>query len=127
MGVRGQRHALAALNPRGEPGTHCTGGWVGDKVTGIRPFYPHVFSNTDFLLSEVRNRLQGIWNYDPTSENDKAFQMFVSFEKKATDFNTCANASRINRYPRAVKRRRMEHEFLHRISFPSRKQKQPSR
>ena len=100
---------------------------MGDKVTGIRPFYPHVFSDTDFLLSEVRNRPQGIWNYDPTSENDQVFQMCVSFEKKATDFNTRANASGINRYPRAVKRRREEHEFLHRIPFPYRKQKQPSR
>jgi hypothetical protein len=113
MGVRGQRHALATLNPQGGTGTHRTRGWVGDKVTGVRPFYPHVFSNTEFLLSEVRKRLQGIWNYDPTSENDQAFQMFVSFENKATDFNTRANASRINRYPMAVKRRRKENEFLH--------------
>jgi hypothetical protein len=30
MGVSGQRHAPAALYPRGkDPGTHCTGGWVG--------------------------------------------------------------------------------------------------
>jgi hypothetical protein len=30
MGVSGQRHASAALYPRGKnPGTHCTGGWVG--------------------------------------------------------------------------------------------------
>jgi len=29
MGVRGQRHAPAALYPRERPGTHCTGGWVG--------------------------------------------------------------------------------------------------
>jgi len=28
MGVRGQRHAPAALYPRERPGTHCTGGWV---------------------------------------------------------------------------------------------------
>ena len=28
-GVRGQRHAPAALYPRERPGTHCTGGWVG--------------------------------------------------------------------------------------------------
>jgi hypothetical protein len=29
MGVNGQRHALAALYPRGKhPGTYCTGGWV---------------------------------------------------------------------------------------------------
>jgi hypothetical protein len=40
------------------------------KVTGVRTFYAHVFSDTDFLLSEVKNRPQGIWNYDPTSEND---------------------------------------------------------
>jgi hypothetical protein len=50
----------------------------------IGPFYPHVFSDTD--------RPQGIWNYDPTSENDQVFQMCVSFEKKATEFNTCANS-----------------------------------
>lgn len=35
--------------------------------------------------------------------------------------------SRIIRYPRAVKRRRKEQEFLHRIPFPYPKQKQPSR
>jgi hypothetical protein len=30
MGVSGQRHAPAALYPRGKtPGTHWTGGWVG--------------------------------------------------------------------------------------------------
>jgi hypothetical protein len=29
-GVSGQRHISAALLPRGkDPGTHCTGGWVG--------------------------------------------------------------------------------------------------
>jgi len=33
-GVRGQRHALAALYPRERPGTHCTGGWVGPR-TGL--------------------------------------------------------------------------------------------
>jgi hypothetical protein len=33
MGVSGQRHASAALYPRGKgPGTHCTGGWVGPRV-----------------------------------------------------------------------------------------------
>ena len=31
-GVRGQRHALAALYPREKAGTHCTGGWVGPRV-----------------------------------------------------------------------------------------------
>jgi hypothetical protein len=31
MGVSGQRHA--ALYPRGkDPGTHCTGGWVGPRA-----------------------------------------------------------------------------------------------
>jgi hypothetical protein len=30
-GVRGQRHAPAALYPRKRPGTHCTGGWVGPR------------------------------------------------------------------------------------------------
>ena len=33
-GVRGQRHAPAALYPRERPGTHCTGGWVGPR-TGL--------------------------------------------------------------------------------------------
>jgi hypothetical protein len=33
MGVSGQRHAPAALNPRGRtPGTHCTGGWVDPRA-----------------------------------------------------------------------------------------------
>jgi len=31
-GVRGQLHAPAALNPRGRPGTHCTGEWVGPRA-----------------------------------------------------------------------------------------------
>jgi len=30
-GVRGQRHAPAALYPRERPGTHCTGGGVGPR------------------------------------------------------------------------------------------------
>jgi hypothetical protein len=33
MGVNGQRHAPAALYPRGKvPGTHWTGGWVGPRA-----------------------------------------------------------------------------------------------
>jgi hypothetical protein len=33
MGVSDQRHAPAALYPRGkDPGTHCTGGWVGPRA-----------------------------------------------------------------------------------------------
>jgi hypothetical protein len=33
MGVSGQRHAPAALYPWGkDPGTHCTGGWVGPRA-----------------------------------------------------------------------------------------------
>jgi hypothetical protein len=33
MGVSGQRHAPAALYPRGkEPGSHFTGGWVGPRA-----------------------------------------------------------------------------------------------
>ena len=31
-GVKGQRHAPAALYPRERPGTHCTGGWVGHRA-----------------------------------------------------------------------------------------------
>jgi hypothetical protein len=33
MGVSGQRHAPAALSPGDRnPGTHCTGGWVGPRA-----------------------------------------------------------------------------------------------
>jgi hypothetical protein len=34
MGVSGQRHAPAALYPRGKdpPGTHWIGGWVGPRA-----------------------------------------------------------------------------------------------
>jgi len=31
-GVRGQRHAPAALYPRERPCAHCTGGWVGPRA-----------------------------------------------------------------------------------------------
>ena len=31
-GVSGQQHAPAALYPRGRPGTHFTGGWVGPRT-----------------------------------------------------------------------------------------------
>jgi len=31
-GVKGQRHAPAALYPRERPGTHYTGGWVGPRA-----------------------------------------------------------------------------------------------
>jgi len=31
-GVRGERHAPAALYPRERPGTHCTGDWVGPRA-----------------------------------------------------------------------------------------------
>jgi hypothetical protein len=36
-GVRGQRHAPAALYPRERAGTHCIGGWVGPRA-GIDRF-----------------------------------------------------------------------------------------
>jgi hypothetical protein len=33
MLVNGQRHAPAAIYPRGKtPGSHCTGGWVGPRA-----------------------------------------------------------------------------------------------
>ena len=32
-GMRGQRHAPAALYPWERPGTHCTGGWVGPRAS----------------------------------------------------------------------------------------------
>ena len=33
MGVGGQRHATPLLlYPRGRPGTHCIGGWVGPRA-----------------------------------------------------------------------------------------------
>jgi hypothetical protein len=32
MGVGGQPHGPAASTPGKEPGTHCTGGWVGPRV-----------------------------------------------------------------------------------------------
>jgi hypothetical protein len=31
--MRGQRHAPAAFYHRERPGTHCTGGWVGPRVS----------------------------------------------------------------------------------------------
>jgi hypothetical protein len=33
MGVGGQHHSLAALPLGKRPGTHCTGGWVGLRVS----------------------------------------------------------------------------------------------
>ena len=41
-GVRGQRHAPAALYPRERPGTHCTGGWVGPRTGLERCGKPHL-------------------------------------------------------------------------------------
>ena len=32
MAVGGQPHALAALHPGKEPGTHCTGVWMGPRA-----------------------------------------------------------------------------------------------
>jgi len=46
MGVSGQRHAPVTLYPRGkDPGTHCTGGWVGlraglDTEVRVKVFLP---------------------------------------------------------------------------------------
>jgi hypothetical protein len=42
-GVRGQRHAPAALYPRKRPGTHCIGGWVSPRAVLDRcgKFRPH--------------------------------------------------------------------------------------
>ena len=33
MGVCNQRHAPAVLTPRKRPRTHCTGGWLGSRVS----------------------------------------------------------------------------------------------
>jgi hypothetical protein len=52
MGVSGQHHAPAALYPQGkDPGTHCTGGWVGpragldteDKICFGNPLLSNIF------------------------------------------------------------------------------------
>jgi hypothetical protein len=51
MGVSGQHHAPAAIYPRGQdPGTHCSGAWVGpsaglDTEDGGKIFCPCLGSN----------------------------------------------------------------------------------
>jgi len=51
MGVSGQHHAPAALYPRGkDPGTHCTGGWVGPRA-GLDTFW-----NLTILKDRVKEK-----------------------------------------------------------------------
>jgi len=79
------------------------------------------FSDEDFLQSEVINRPQGNLKEEQPLENGKELQMLVSIKKKTAEGSTSSNS-----HWKAVLRRRKEQEFIHRTSFPSRKQKQPS-
>jgi hypothetical protein len=61
------------------------------QATGIHPFIPDVFSDADFLSSEVTNWPQGSLNEDPTGETNKELQVPMFTEKIAAENNTCAN------------------------------------
>lgn len=62
------------------------------QVTGLEPFNFDIFSNDDFLPSDVSNWLQGNWNEDPTGENDRELQMPLSIKKKAAESHTSGNS-----------------------------------
>ena len=71
-GVKGQRHAPAALYPRERHGTHCTGGWVGPRgrsgqvrkispPTGIRSPYRPARSQLLYRLRYPARWTCGCW------------------------------------------------------------------
>jgi hypothetical protein len=62
------------------------------QVPGLPQFNPDVFSDEEFLPSEVSNRPLGNWNEDPTGETYKELQMPLSIEKKAAEGITSANS-----------------------------------
>jgi hypothetical protein len=67
MGVSGQRHAPAALYPRGkDPRFHCTGGWVGpraglDTEARGKILYPCRVSNPDRPVVQLVVRHYTAW------------------------------------------------------------------
>jgi hypothetical protein len=74
MGVSGQRHAPAALYPRGtDPGTHCTGGWVGPRAgldTEVRGkiLCPRRWSNPDRPVVQPVVRHYTAWATPATTD-----------------------------------------------------------
>ena len=62
------------------------------QVRGLEPFNSDVFSDDDFLPSDVSNWLPGNWNEDPAGETDKELQMPVSIKKKAAEVHTSGNS-----------------------------------
>ena len=62
------------------------------QVKGLEPFNSDMFSDDDFLPSDVGNWLQGNWNEDPTGETNKELQMPVSIKKKAAEDHMSGNS-----------------------------------
>jgi hypothetical protein len=93
------------------------------QAAGIHLFNPDVFSDEDFLPSEVTNQPQGILNEDPTGETNKELQMPMSTEKIAAEKSTCANCLVKKSPSDGDEESRKEQEFLPLTSFLSRKQK----
>jgi hypothetical protein len=68
-GVRGQRHAPAALLPRERPGTHFAGGWLGpqagmDRCGKSRPppgFDSRTFPSVASRYTDIRYPAHPIW------------------------------------------------------------------
>ena len=60
-----------ALNPRGRPGTHCVGGWVGPRA-GLKNLAPHsgfdprtVRRNADFSSVLIKLNVRYCWDQRP--------------------------------------------------------------
>jgi hypothetical protein len=51
------------------------------QFTGLHPFNPDV-SDENLLPSEVSNQAEGMWNEEPTGENDKGSRAPLSIEIK---------------------------------------------
>jgi len=54
------------------------------QVTGLEPLNSDMFSNDDFLPSNVGNWLQGNWNEDLTGETDMELQMPGSRQEESS-------------------------------------------
>ena len=100
-GWGGQRHAPAALYPRGRPGTHCIGGWVGpraglerrgksrpptrfrsqDRPARSQSLYQLSYPANHVLYRSTVNEMRVIQKYDGQSCYRCRWNIFIPIEK----------------------------------------------
>jgi hypothetical protein len=92
------------------------------QVTGLEPYNSDMFSDDDFLPSDVSNWLQGRIGMRTQLVVRNCKCLCPSRRKQQRTIHL-EIVFRINCHPRAVKRRWKKQEFLPQASFPYQKQK----